>query len=77
MISLLQHAHQLYATCGPSSRQILNSAVFQAFYIVSRTDGAAVGPDLANAPHTPVVDAVLTAGNERTLGEVLSPRVLA
>ncbi len=75
VISLLRHAQQLYDTCGPESRQILNGAVFEAFYVDSQADGAGIEPSVADAPLTPVVGAVLAttsgireAGHERTPG---------
>ena len=74
VLALLTHAEQLYATCGPEARQLLNSAVFQHFRVDSSEPGASSSLVIQDAPLAPVVAAVATPAlesweiNERTPG---------
>lgn len=68
VLSLLTHAEQLYNTCGPAARQILNSAVFQVFHVDSTEPGPASGPAVAQAPLTPAVAAVIAPSSASASG---------
>jgi hypothetical protein len=59
VITLLTRAERLYAAAEPQSRQILNSAVFEAFRVDSVDPTATSLPTVADAPLTPVVAAVI------------------
>ncbi len=64
VLALLRHAERLYATVGDEAKAMLNSAVFEGFWLDNRPGDGHGGPVVADAPLTPVVGAVAAHGGD-------------
>lgn len=58
LTNLLTHADELYSTCADEGRELLNRAVFEVFRVDSKRNDEGLGTVVADAPLTPVFDAV-------------------